>query len=861
MNRWIKLAVPVAVAAIVAGLSGGAGATSSPAGATKAGSALHRAASARGALLRHANFKTVAGVRQYFRAIGVDPRGVVIQRGARNYAGPSCPGAGWACTSTAHPVVQLAAAGGKNTFLCTTGKCAVVQTTRSAAVKASRALAAAAFTQSTAKCIKTTGVMQNCSISQNDPNADNTAVVYMNTSKMSGLTQTALYTASITQRGHSNKACVLQNVNMDGSTTALRGKPVAVTLRAHESITISQDSPAGNRAADAATSAGGCDTGNPLTQTQTLSSTAIGTAQITQLMNDPDDPTSGANLILDIKQNQSTGFFNSAGGINTITFKQKSNQLADASGGTNTTNGPVVQTQSRSDGGILATVNQFSTDQSTIAATQEENQCEMGKKTGSLPTDPNDCFTFPRGPLPSSLTQRQSGPIANAGAAARATARRSLAYTKKGDGSSVQGNNAADTFTVSQTTTQKNDTGQHQFQKNLVQGDCMSSGTCNADQNATVNGTQLIQPTQSGKSVSTSINCTGSSCPATPIIDSGPTQPGGTTGSTNATFTFHDAFAGATFLCQLDGGGYSPCSSGVMYTVSCGSSHTFSVEATDNAVPPDVTLPATFSWTVPICPPTIDSGPTQPTDTSFSATFTFQDVHTPDAVPTFQCQLDGGPPSDCNSGTASYTVNCGSHTFSVTAGDQFGDISAATTYSWTVANICFDGSPGTNAPPGTLGPYTMTAFGTDSQPVCPASGSLVTGVTDPAGTIGFSSALSHDLATISCWATWSNGYTGDVYDDSPVHTGAAVPAQVTITLPAGTNGFYFYAEPVNFSDFTITATAQNGTTSNPVTVNGDAGAKYFGFYGTGGVTLASITVTATDTDGFAIGEFGINKSP
>src|SRR5436309_12464209 len=156
MTRWMKvLAVVAVLAAIVAVMSGGAGATSSPSSAShlaKRGAASNLAAR-RGTLLQHANLRTVAGVNAYLRAIGVDPRGVVIQRGLRNYAGPSCPGAGWACASTAHAVVQIGRAGGMNRFLCARTHCAVVQ---------------ASFAASPNKgiCIKTTGLTQSCTIVQ-----------------------------------------------------------------------------------------------------------------------------------------------------------------------------------------------------------------------------------------------------------------------------------------------------------------------------------------------------------------------------------------------------------------------------------------------------------------------------------------------------------------------------------------------------------------------------------------------------------------------------------------------------------------------------------------------------------------------
>ena len=166
----------------------------------------------------------------------------------------------------------------------------------------------------------------------------------------------------------------------------------------------------------------------------------------------------------------------------------------------------------------------------------------------------------------------------------------------------------------------------------------------------------------------------------------------------------------------------------------------------------------------------------------------------------------------------------------------------------TESSIGFDGTPGTAAPPATLGPYTMTPFGADGRPL----ESTVSDVPDPAGTIGFSPSLTHTRIGGS-WATWSHGYTGDVYYLIP-------GSQITITLPAGTKAFYFYAEPNTFDVFSVEATAQDGTTSGPIAVQGNSGAKYFGFYGTGDATLESITITTSDTSGLAVGEFGINPS-
>jgi hypothetical protein len=175
--------------------------------------------------------------------------------------------------------------------------------------------------------------------------------------------------------------------------------------------------------------------------------------------------------------------------------------------------------------------------------------------------------------------------------------------------------------------------------------------------------------------------------------------------------------------------------------------------------------------------------------------------------------------------------------------------------------VVFVSAPGTSAPPATLGSpssmlYSMLPFGPDSL----AGDALVTAVAGPAeslspsgsastGTIGFSAPLQHCLIG-GCWTSWSNGYKGDVY--------VSGRQAVTITLPAQTNAFYFYAEPNQFMTFSMTATTNDGTTSGPIPVAGYAGAQYFGFYTTGTAPLSSVTISGDDTTGFAIGEFGIS---
>src|SRR6186997_1519820 len=85
------------------------------------------AATAKAQKVAKINVSTRAAVVHYLRSIHVNPKGVVIQRGARNYAGVRCPGSGWTCASTKHTVVQIAKRGGQNRFACRSSKCVVVQ--------------------------------------------------------------------------------------------------------------------------------------------------------------------------------------------------------------------------------------------------------------------------------------------------------------------------------------------------------------------------------------------------------------------------------------------------------------------------------------------------------------------------------------------------------------------------------------------------------------------------------------------------------------------------------------------------------------------------------------------------------------
>jgi hypothetical protein len=164
--------------------------------------------------------------------------------------------------------------------------------------------------------------------------------------------------------------------------------------------------------------------------------------------------------------------------------------------------------------------------------------------------------------------------------------------------------------------------------------------------------------------------------PAAPTITVHPTNP---TNSTAPSFSFTGE-AGATFACQLDGAGFSACTSPKAYSGLGAGSHTFQVHQTDTAG--NTGPSATFTWTIDTTAPdtTIDSSPSDPS--SPDVTFAFSST---EGGSTFECSLDGAAFSACTSPQAYNALPSGAHTFDVRATDAAGNTDPSpASFSWTV---------------------------------------------------------------------------------------------------------------------------------------------------------------------------------
>ena len=159
-------------------------------------------------------------------------------------------------------------------------------------------------------------------------------------------------------------------------------------------------------------------------------------------------------------------------------------------------------------------------------------------------------------------------------------------------------------------------------------------------------------------------------------------SPANPSNSASASFSFSASEAGSTFACQLDGAGFTACSSPKAYSSLAPGSHTFQVRATDGAGNVDPS-PASFTWTIDLTAPdtTLTSSPANPSN-SASASFSFTAT---EGGSTFECKLDGGTFGACTSPKTYTSLSAGSHTFQARAIDAAGNTDPSpASFTWTV---------------------------------------------------------------------------------------------------------------------------------------------------------------------------------
>ena len=222
--------------------------------------------------------------------------------------------------------------------------------------------------------------------------------------------------------------------------------------------------------------------------------------------------------------------------------------------------------------------------------------------------------------------------------------------------------------------------------------------------------------------------------------------PPATDTSTSASFSFGDDETGVTFECQLDGAAFASCTSPAAYSGLADGSHTFAVRARDAAG--NASSATSYTWTVnttPSAAPTIDTKPSDPSNNA-QPSLSFSDS---DSTVNFQCSIDGGGFSACTSPFTTGPLTDASHTFAVRSVNSLGNISAPTTYTWTVDTSPPPAPSLTGTPPATdTSTSASFSFGDDETGVtfeCQLDGAAFASCTSPAAYSGLADG-SHTFA-------------------------------------------------------------------------------------------------------------------
>jgi hypothetical protein len=322
-------------------------------------------------------------ILRFLRSVGVRQRGIVVQRGLRNYAGPRCPGKRWNCT-TARRVVQVGWSthgGPVNKAECFAEFCEIVQVTPENA-------------DNEARCHQETGANQECRITQ--VGHTNLATVVQKILQKNQPVRAGQQKAFVDQTasGSSNTANVTQDLVQH--TNVRSAASIMQSLLGDQFVDVQQNGSGG--------------VANTANTSQNLKQDAVAratgqTTPVQQLLNDHDlDTSTPRNTSAVIDQNSETG-------PNTATRRQVHQLNASAMA----VRGDIEQVQGSPDGGLEGLSDDDIHQESTGPASSDNDQTKtlnlsattLGAVTQTQ-EDPAWCCSQQIGDATSSFTLDQS---------------------------------------------------------------------------------------------------------------------------------------------------------------------------------------------------------------------------------------------------------------------------------------------------------------------------------------------------------------------------------------------------------------------------------------------------------------------
>jgi hypothetical protein len=313
-------------------------------------------------------------IEAYLGSVGVDPGDVVIQQGRLNYAGPSCPGAGWNCT-TAKLVVQLGtSAVASNIFDCQPAISALIPALNECLIVQSTAFdpLETASTTNSATCsvdILDGAGKSKCTIRQSSKKGNNYAAVRARVKQGGGFSQAATEDAQITQMSDTGTNTAKIALRIEQSMSVGGNDDPTQTQNARQTAQVDQTSGSGDNSSD-------------VQELQLQTEGATSSADTTQGQNT--DTTLGRNQQATINQTSTSGH-NSSNLQHQITQRQQAECEICS----------VNQTQGSDFGGQSGTVTQTTgpVTMTTMAALNEDQQQDATTSGTWVRSqfDPQDC--------------------------------------------------------------------------------------------------------------------------------------------------------------------------------------------------------------------------------------------------------------------------------------------------------------------------------------------------------------------------------------------------------------------------------------------------------------------------------------